>query len=189
MGYVISVVAEARQGAGFQVRFTQTFITHCSGGRFMGGACMRDDADTGAKAREAPLASLGSRAGNHAAIGHWSSHIVGPNGLKFAGRPDADVRAAIHSWRAVGAREEGGKVAGKRPSFFPHALNLCLIHGLGTRQNVSLFESAHGPRQGPTGVRRGRICTAYVATEVSRVIPYAGVHWNVLPPRAIRSGP
>jgi hypothetical protein len=62
-------------------------------------------------------------------------------------------------------------VSQKVSAFFAAALNLCLIHDLGTRQNGSLLRARMEPRRGPTSVRRGRVCSTYVAVNTSRSFP------------------
>jgi len=115
------------------------------------GRDMLDELVSGSEAWEPSLTSVAKRARDDAALGLWSSHTLVSKGLKSTGSPTSTTKAGVSSRRAVRAREKRGTCVCEGPSFFPHALNLCLIHGLGTRQNGSLFESAHGAATGPDG--------------------------------------
>ena len=75
-------------------------------------------------------------------VGHWSNNGAALKRLKLSAGSIPITMTQIASGRARA-------IAKKGPPFFTSALNLCLIHGLGTRQNGSLFESVHGAAAGP----------------------------------------
>ena len=105
-----------------------------------------------------------SAAGRHASqrspIGHWSNNGAALKRLKLSAGSIQITMTQIASGRARAIAKRG-------PPFFTSALNLCLIYGLGTRQNGSLFESAHEPQRGPDECSQRahmqRICRAVVS--------------------------
>jgi hypothetical protein len=132
---------------------------------------MLDNLVIASEASESSLTLVANHARDDALAGLWSSPTFRANGLKSSAGPTATVKAEIQPIACRSGTGEMGRVRRRRSVVFPHALDLCLIHAFGKRQNGSLFESAHGAAAAPDGCSPRRICTAYVATEVSRVIP------------------